>query len=160
MNFAITSRTKTRTTLLEKLRRQPSIKLPAIRDIAGIRIVADVGLLGQDQIAEVIFNLGILVNQKLIDRRIEPMQGYRALHVTGVVDSMSVEIQIRTTLQAAWANLYERLGDRWGRSIRYGDSDDEAVLEPGVIDEMLGDPASVRAALLSPSPIHFLACDR
>lgn len=126
----ITSRTKTRATLLDKLHRQPQIKLPAIRDICGIRIVGDLGLRGQDLIADQIEEIGLLSSPKRIDRRSEPVQGYRALHITGIIDSMHVEIQIRTLLQAAWANLYERLGDRWGREIRYGESDDRVLIRP------------------------------
>ena len=31
-----------------------------------------------------------------------------------------VEVQVRTALQAYWAELYERMADQWGRQIRYG----------------------------------------
>jgi hypothetical protein len=31
-----------------------------------------------------------------------------------------VEIQIRTELQDSWAQIVERLGDQWGRGLRYG----------------------------------------
>ncbi len=36
------------------------------------------------------------------------------------IDEMPVEIQVRTDLQDTWAQIFERLGDRWGRGIRYG----------------------------------------
>jgi hypothetical protein len=32
-----------------------------------------------------------------------------------------VEVQVRTLAQSAWANTYERLGDVYGRGIRYGE---------------------------------------
>ncbi len=58
---------------------------------------------------------------RLIDRRDEPMHGYRAVHVVPRVDGCFVEIQIRTGLQNVWAQLFEALGDSWGRQIRYGE---------------------------------------
>ena len=35
-------------------------------------------------------------------------------------DGIAVEIQVRTTLQHVWAELFERLADLVGRQIRYG----------------------------------------
>lgn len=48
-------------------------------------------------------------------------QGYRAVHVLIRLlnGGAPAEIQVRTALQGAWANLYERLGDHFGRDIRY-----------------------------------------
>jgi len=125
-SFAMTSRTKTRSTLVDKLRAQPGLGLPYIRDIAGIRIVlgAGGGLFLQDVVSEQIQTMDLLQSVKVIDRRAVPIQGYRALHLTGAAGGLSVEIQIRTDLQDAWANLFERLGDMWGRSFRYEDLPD------------------------------------
>jgi ppGpp synthetase/RelA/SpoT-type nucleotidyltranferase len=36
-------------------------------------------------------------------------------------DSTPVEIQIRTKVQDAWAQITEKAGDRWGRGLRYGE---------------------------------------
>lgn len=55
-----------------------------------------------------------------IDRRAEPSSGYRAMHVIVFPDGLPVEVQVRTELQDLWAQAFERLGDRWGRAIRYG----------------------------------------
>jgi ppGpp synthetase/RelA/SpoT-type nucleotidyltranferase len=35
-------------------------------------------------------------------------------------DGMPVEVQIRTKLQDTWAQITEKLGDAWGRGLRYG----------------------------------------
>jgi hypothetical protein len=35
-------------------------------------------------------------------------------------DDIPVEVQIRTDLQDSSAQIVERLGDRWGRGLRYG----------------------------------------
>jgi hypothetical protein len=36
-----------------------------------------------------------------------------------------MEIQVRTKLQDAWAQISEKLGDLWGRGLRYGDGPDQ-----------------------------------
>ena len=35
-----------------------------------------------------------------------------------------MEIQVRTRLQDAWAQISEKLGDIWGRGLRYGEGPD------------------------------------
>ena len=36
------------------------------------------------------------------------------------MDGITIEVQVRTTLQHVWAEMMERLADRLGRQIRYG----------------------------------------
>lgn len=62
---------------------------------------------------------------KVKDRRAEPVAGYRAVHVVASVLDVPVEIQVRTWHQDQWAQIVERLGDVWGRGIRYGDAPPE-----------------------------------
>ena len=60
-------------------------------------------------------------------RRLDPMQGYRAVHVVVRVDQLPVEVQVRTAWQYQWAEFYEKVADRLGRNIRYSsevDADD------------------------------------
>lgn len=112
-----TARIKTIQTLHEKLRRQPT-KLSRIQDIAGVRIVQDMDLLEQD---ELVTDLTREFRQsRVVDRRTKPMHGYRAVHVVERMGRCSIEIQVRTRSQHLWAEVVERLGDRWGRDIRYG----------------------------------------
>ncbi|WP_158603053.1 nucleotidyltransferase family protein [Jiangella rhizosphaerae] len=122
IDLAVTARTKTLGTLLDKLMRTPAVKLPAIRDISGVRIVGDLVLSEQDVVANHLIDLFECQDAKPVDRRAEPMSGYRALHIVIVSDGLPVEVQIRTELQALWADLYERLADTWGRQIRYGEA--------------------------------------
>lgn len=112
-----TARIKTIQTLHDKLRRQPT-KLSRIQDIAGVRIVQDMDLLEQD---EVVADLAREFRpSRVVDRRARPMHGYRAVHVVVLIGRCSIEIQVRTRSQHLWAEVVERLGDRWGRDIRYG----------------------------------------
>lgn len=54
------------------------------------------------------------------------------MHVIVNVDGMPIEIQIRTELQDLWAQIFERLGDVWGRAIRYGGEPDGIPGDPSV----------------------------
>ena len=51
------------------------------------------------------------MKSEVIDRRLIPNNGYRALHIEVKLDGITGEIQIRTPLQSAWADSFERLAD-------------------------------------------------
>ena len=68
---------------------------------------------------------------RYVDRRVKPQFGYRAVHVIVSTENGLVEVQIRTRQQDQWAQAFERLGDLWGRGIRYGETPVEPVI-PGV----------------------------
>lgn len=132
IDLSVTGRTKTLGTLVDKLERQPDIKLPYIRDVAGVRVVGDLLLSEQDAIARHLLGVFGGAATSLVDRRAEPESGYRALHVVVQCHELPVEVQIRTDLQAMWADLYERQADLWGRQMRYGQPpppDSEGVTE-------------------------------
>jgi hypothetical protein len=44
------------------------------------------------------------------------------VHVIVSLDGITIEIQVRTLMQHVWADVMERLADRLGRQIRYGDA--------------------------------------
>ena len=123
-------RTKSRDTLLDKLR--DGKQLDSIRDVAGVRIVANCTLTQQDAIVEYLGN-HFSATKAPIDRRANPASGYRAVHLEVRYDGTPVEIQVRTRLQHIWAEIYEGLGDKWGRGIRY-DKDPEDP-DPNVAKE-------------------------
>lgn len=136
-----TSRTKTTQVLIEKLRRENS-SLKSVQDIAGARIVEDCDRLQQDEIvADIVaaFQDGSRP-PRVIDRRVEPTHGYRAVHVIVTVQELPVEIQVRTHMQDLWAQIAESLGDVWGRGIRYGQG-------PPDPDEPLGGTVLTRGRL-------------
>jgi hypothetical protein len=115
---AQTSRIKTIQTIHDKLRREPT-KLSRVQDIAGVRIVKDMDRIEQDQIVRSL--AGAFPGAKVKDRRHDPSYGYRAVHVIVRSGRCAVEVQVRTRAQDLWAQSVERLGDVWGRQIRYGE---------------------------------------
>lgn len=130
VNVQPTSRLKNTGTILEKLRRSGGGSLGNIQDLAGIRIVLDCDLTEQIRFArrvEKIFSDEARL-PKIVDRRFEESRGYRAVHVIVTIEGRPVEVQIRTTLQHQWANLFEKFADIVGRGIRYGEPPDEWTL--------------------------------
>ncbi len=130
VSLAPTSRLKTVGTMLEKLRRE-SMRLSQMQDIAGARVVIDGGRAFQDRVANAI--VGRFPGSRVVDRRETPTNGYRAVHVMVRQGACWVEVQVRTPHQDLWAQIVERLGDAWGRQIRYGEppDDPEAEVVPG-----------------------------
>jgi ppGpp synthetase/RelA/SpoT-type nucleotidyltranferase len=136
LGYQATTRVKTTGTLVDKLRRSPHLHLKVIHDVAGARIVIDGGRWEQDQVAQRI--IGAFADcpkaPEPIDRRANPSHGYRAYHVVVYEDGIPVEIQIRTKLQDTWAQITEKLGDAWGRGLRYGLGPDQpdSPVDPSV----------------------------
>jgi ppGpp synthetase/RelA/SpoT-type nucleotidyltranferase len=123
LGLSPSSRVKNTGTILEKLRRQGGWTLGGMQDLAGMRVVGDFDLNGQDVVVDQLRDLfaGEARPPKVIDRRVEPMHGYRAVHVIVFPDGAPLEIQVRTARQHEWAELFEKLADSVGRGIRYGE---------------------------------------
>jgi ppGpp synthetase/RelA/SpoT-type nucleotidyltranferase len=107
--------------LVEKLRRE-SIRLIQVQDIAGCRLVAS-DLEEQERVVASLRSL--FPGASVVDRRVNPSYGYRAVHVVVEIAGKPVEIQIRTSLQHLWAELSEKLSDVIDPTIKYGGGDDE-----------------------------------
>ncbi len=128
-NFDITARPKTLDTLIQKLEREKNMSLDAVQDLAGVRIDADVTLDIQTAIThEIAARFG--ERSRVRDLRSAPHSGYRAVHVWLRLPAGRAEVQVRTRAQSAWANAYERLGDRFGREIRYDGPADNPAAQP------------------------------
>lgn len=123
MDFAPTSRVKSTGTLVDKLRRGTSFK--SVADVGGSRIVIEGGRRMQDEVVRQIETAFAASDPdrppSIKDRRAEPSHGYRAVHVVVHHMGLPLEIQVRTGLQDVWAQIVERLGDTWGRELRYGE---------------------------------------
>ena len=134
LGFVPTTRPKTTRTITDKLRRTHGMELSRIQDLAGARITVR-NLTAQDEAKDKIteFYTTQGCRWREIDRRIDPRFGYRAMHLVVHIDGLPVEIQIRTELQNSWAQIFERLGDRWGRGIRYGQDPEnpESIVSSG-----------------------------
>jgi ppGpp synthetase/RelA/SpoT-type nucleotidyltranferase len=135
------SRIKNTGTILEKLRRGGGHTLSTIQDLAGLRVVIDGGRAEQDRVVQRLVAAFSDTPRppRVVDRRAQPVKGYRAVHVIVYPDGFPIEIQVRTRWQHQWAEWYERLADQYGRGIRYG----QPPLEGGqaaqqTVDWMLG----------------------
>ena len=110
---------KSTTSISEKLLRE-SIRLTQIQDIAGCRLIVD----DVPEQEEVVMSLTkLFTNSTIVDRREQPSHGYRAVHVIVKDRNKLVEVQIRTSLQHAWAELSEKLSDVVNPGIKYGGGD-------------------------------------
>ncbi|AUI52906.1 hypothetical protein [Arthrobacter crystallopoietes] len=116
----VTSRSKTIDTLREKLQRDHNTPFGNIQDVAGVRVEAPMTLDDQVKVAAEVARIFDHADDCIRDLRTTPHSGYRAVHVW-LRDPGRVEIQVRTRLQGAWANMYERAADYIGRYIRYGE---------------------------------------
>lgn len=121
-DLALTTRVKTTATIRQKLERETGMGMKGMRDIAGARIAGPLNRRQQDELGQRLVKAFAPEGRapQIVDRRANPSYGYRALHVVVHVDDVPIEIQIRTAWQNAWAQLVEKLGDLWGRGLRYG----------------------------------------
>ncbi|SDG30184.1 hypothetical protein SAMN05421505_103104 [Sinosporangium album] len=123
IGFQPSGRIKNTGTILEKLRRHGGSLLKSIQDLAGARIVLSGGRALQNHAIARIVNAFTSESRelRLVDRRTNPSHGYRAVHVIVNLHEAPVEIQVRTHWQHEWADMFEKLADRVGRGIRYGE---------------------------------------
>lgn len=123
LGLKTTSRIKNTGTILEKLRRSGGSTLKSMQDLAGMRIVGGPDRREQDETVARVAALfrDELREPKVIDRRANPVHGYSAVHVIVFPQGVPVEVQIRTTWQHEWAEVFEKLADQIGRGIRYGE---------------------------------------
>ena len=117
LGLAVTGRpSKSTRSIVDKLRRE-SCRLSQVQDIAGCRVVTSNCSLQDKITADIMAKFSGL---RLIDRREKPSFGYRAIHLVRSQGPVPIEIQIRSVAQHAWAELSEKLSDRFGTEIKYG----------------------------------------
>jgi hypothetical protein len=107
---------KSTASIIEKLGRE-SMRLSQMQDIAGCRVVVD-SLSEQDEVLNSLKRAFAKI--AVVDRRVKPSYGYRAVHVIVEASRKSVEIQVRTSHQHAWAEFSEKLSDTVDFRIKYG----------------------------------------
>lgn len=121
-SYIISGRVKTKSTLLQKLRRMGATPISNIQDVAGLRFDSSLTLSEQTKVAEVFRDAFLVEGAKRVDirdLREDSHSGYRAVHLHIRSELGRAEMQIRTSLQSKWANLYEEAADIYGRDIRY-----------------------------------------
>lgn len=120
--IAQSSRVKTKSSIADKVNR--GARLSTMQDFAGVRF--DVGAT-HSALLKIASTIESLAKQAYATVRIRnyltsPQRGYRAVHVWITSETAGrAEIQLRTQLQAEWANTFEKLADLTGRRIRYED---------------------------------------
>lgn len=114
--YPVESRHKSIPSIVAKLRRRQPARLSAIQDIAGARIIVP-DIVDQDELVTSIAEG--FSNCIIDDKRTRPAYGYRAVHII-VSNPLPYEIQVRTSIEHAWAQLSERLADRHGFELKYG----------------------------------------
>lgn len=123
-NFTVAQRLKRMSTIRDKLQRHQRMQLSRMHDIGGCRVV----LPDQDAADQVIARLQAQRRWQLRDRVWDYVtnpkpDGYRAKHLVVVKDGVLVEVQLRTELQHAWAELVERVDRLVGAGLKGGGGD-------------------------------------
>ena len=111
---------KTPFSIVQKLRRERTMQLSRMQDIAGCRLVV-AKVPEQDQLVQGLVHA--FNKTTVVDRRQRPSHGYRAVHVIAKVQNKAIEIQVRTELQNLWAQLSEVMSDVFDPAIKYGGGD-------------------------------------
>lgn len=107
---------KSTSSVVDKLKRE-SIRLSQIQDIAGCRLIAK-DMAAQD--AAVAILKATFPEAFVVDRRVNPSYGYRAVHIIVKTGGRHIEIQVRSKLQHLWAEYSEKLSDVVDPKVKYG----------------------------------------
>lgn len=124
----LSQRTKRMPTVVDKLRRMPTMKLSRMGDIGGCRAVFET----QDEVVRVqdrfMANSARRngVDDDVRDYVQDPRSsGYRAVHVLTRYGGKRVEVQLRTRMQHDWARLVEDITVRTGIDYKSGEGSDD-----------------------------------
>lgn len=118
----ITQRLKRFATIVDKLRRQPTMSLTTMEDIAGVRAILPTQE-AVDAVAGWIMDHWEIrrVREYIAGRRPGPKNdGYRAVHLAVIKSGRYVEIQLRTPAQDAWAQSVEQDTRLLGHGLKFG----------------------------------------
>ena len=144
------ARIKTRSSIVEKLRREKSMKLSRMQDVAGCRIV--VSNIAQQEL----FIASIKANYpeaRIVDRRERSSHGYRAVHIVVEVLGKTVEIQVRTSLQQLWAELSEKASDEIDPAIKYGGGPDWCRMQLATTSDILANIENAGKIAIENAPV-------
>lgn len=120
----LSQRLKRTPTIVDKLRRLPTMKLSAMQDIGGCRAVfatqAEVSRVAERFIVNSRRRTG--AEDTVRDYVAQPRDsGYRAVHLWTRYGDRRIEVQLRTSLQTGWAKLVEDITVLTGTDYKSGD---------------------------------------
>lgn len=129
-------RLKRMPTIIDKLRRYPTMQLATMQDIGGVRAilrsVGDVNRLAESYRGSTRLTHALINQKDYID---EPRSedGYRSIHLVysyrnrrePTYDRLRIELQIRTRLQHIWATAVESMGTFLGQALKSRQGDQE-----------------------------------
>lgn len=114
----VAQRLKRWTTMIDKLAREPKMQVTQMQDIGGVRALLP-SLPHIYAVSRRLRKTWTIIRVR--DYIVEPKSsGYRALHLIVRRGGYPVEVQLRTTLQDAWANQVEEDGRRIGVGLKFG----------------------------------------
>lgn len=134
-HILVTQRLKRLPTVIDKLLREPHMKLTQMADIGGCRAL----LPNQAAVYQVARRLRKNWDvQRTRDYAAEPKtSGYRAVHLIVLRKGRLIEVQLRTPTQDAWANQVEEDSRRVGRNFKGGLGQQEVHAYYAVVSELL-----------------------
>lgn len=138
-NAVVAERRKRLPTIIDKLKRHPTMSVTTMQDLGGCRVVFET-------VAEVDELVGILVDLPRSKNRVKKVydylrddlgprnSGYRGVHLVyeyGASKSeyhgLRIELQVRTQLQHAWATAVETMDLFSGSELKYGKGDADTL---------------------------------
>jgi ppGpp synthetase/RelA/SpoT-type nucleotidyltranferase len=90
----------------------------------------------------------------LVDRRLKPSHGYRAVHLIVKHLGKVIEVQLRTELQHNWAQLSEKLADKIDPTIKYGGGDRIIQNELSESSDFIKQLETAEGAVAEGDPFH------
>lgn len=134
----VAQRLKRMPTIIDKLRRHPTMQLTTMQDIGGVRAVLD--SLGDVERLVEEYKERSRFQHELVDEKDyisypRSEDGYRSYHliykyrniINPSYDGLRVELQIRTKLQHIWATAVETMGTFLGQALKSRQGDQEWI---------------------------------
>lgn len=114
----VSQRLKRVPTIVDKLKREPTMQLAKMQDIGGCRaVVDDIAELRRVQRRLARNRPPVRVNDYVEQPR---ASGYRGVHVIVLYDDRLIEVQLRTRVMHEWAIAVERFGGRLNSDLKSG----------------------------------------
>lgn len=146
----VSQRLKRIPTIVDKLRREPTMQLANMQDIGGCRAVLDsVDELRRVQARRSRNRPPLRVSDYIAAPR---SSGYRAGHVVVSYDDRPIEVQLRTRVMHEWAIAVERTSGRMGKDLKAGLGPEVVLAFFRVVSEAMA--TEERGEIVDPSTVE------